>query len=407
MWGDLQMKKLSIYLAVCFLLLFVFMTPGLFAATNSKDVFVLWYSMPQEDKTAFETIIAEYNETNKFGMKIDAKHFSNKADLKKALFESTDMPDIALIDVAWQEELVRTTKIKPVEDIIREISTMMLIVMKNDTFKPVWEACKTEDKLWTMPYYSTSHALIYDKAIFKEYKIKAPPATWNDLVVIGKKLTDSSKGRWGLALTTRNDPEELANVFQIFLWQMNSDIQKSPGEFQYDEKATKLLKFWVELASIHKVLPIALPDDYTRVAMFVGNSSDYFKQKGVGRELSVVPLPKKEKKVTVLDVTSVAIFKAEPVKIRKSWNFVYWLTEHQQAVKWGLTSPYIPANKQVTLCPEYFNYLNENPGMRIFINELKSARLDSSREKYAEGMKSLGEKIENALQGKMKIEDVF
>jgi len=388
----------------------VFLITGFaFAKDSSKETLNFWYSMPETYKSTFENIITSFNEGNKFNMVIKTTYFAKEKELKTALLNGKDLPDIAMIDSSWQKMLIEQNKIVAVEDQIKAISTMLMIVIKNDTFKPVFEACKTDNKVWTMPYYATNHALIYDKTVFDAKKIKKLPKTWTDIATVGQKLTDAKTGQWGFALTTSNDPEKLADLFQIFLWQSKGELSADAnGNITCDtKKAQSLLKFWLELASKYKVAPIALPDDFSQIAMFIGTAEDYMKQKNNGRDVNVMTLPKKEVQVTNLDVTSIAIMKNDEKKIRKAWQFVYWLTEHQQAVKWAVASPYIPANKQVVLCPEYFHFMGEHPGMKIFVEQMKSVKIAGTKGQADEAMRSFGEKIIEALQGKQKVEDLF
>lgn len=49
-----------------------------------------------------------------------------------------------------------------------------------------------------VPLYSMSYALYYNTKMFAEAGISAPPATWDELVADGKKL--SKDGKWALGM---------------------------------------------------------------------------------------------------------------------------------------------------------------------------------------------------------------
>ena len=62
-----------------------------------------------------------------------------------------------------------------------------------------------------VPIYSLAYALYYNKAMFKAAGIASPPATWNELVADGRKLTHGSQ--YGLAVEGASIPENIHNVF--------------------------------------------------------------------------------------------------------------------------------------------------------------------------------------------------
>jgi len=50
----------------------------------------------------------------------------------------------------------------------------------------------------SVPLYGLSYGMFYNKKLFEEAGISAPPATWDEFVATAKELTGS--GRWGMAL---------------------------------------------------------------------------------------------------------------------------------------------------------------------------------------------------------------
>ncbi|MGK5643423.1 extracellular solute-binding protein, partial [Streptomyces sp. URMC 126] len=53
-----------------------------------------------------------------------------------------------------------------------------------------------------VPLYSLAYALYYNKKAFEDAGIDGPPATWEELVADGKKL--SKDGTWGLGVEGSN-----------------------------------------------------------------------------------------------------------------------------------------------------------------------------------------------------------
>jgi ABC-type glycerol-3-phosphate transport system substrate-binding protein len=112
-----------------------------------------------------------------------------------------------------------------------------------------------------VPLYSVAYALYYNKALFQQAGIAGPPATWDELIADGKKLTKG--GVSGLALEGGSIPENIHHSFifaaqhgcsffspsgaptftgagcvagvQQFVNLMGADKIASPGDAEYDQ----------------------------------------------------------------------------------------------------------------------------------------------------------------------------
>jgi ABC-type glycerol-3-phosphate transport system substrate-binding protein len=56
----------------------------------------------------------------------------------------------------------------------------------------------------SIPLYAQSEALYYNKAMFAQAGISSPPTTWDEFIADAKKLTDPSKGQWGVSMDMTN-----------------------------------------------------------------------------------------------------------------------------------------------------------------------------------------------------------
>ncbi|MFJ4776146.1 ABC transporter substrate-binding protein [Streptomyces sp. NPDC088762] len=64
-----------------------------------------------------------------------------------------------------------------------------------------------------VPLYSMSYALYYNKKMFKEAGIEKPPATWDEMVTVGRKL--SRDGTWALGAEGSNPSNNIHQVFVL------------------------------------------------------------------------------------------------------------------------------------------------------------------------------------------------
>ncbi|MGW7368167.1 ABC transporter substrate-binding protein [Streptomyces sp. NPDC054841] len=103
-----------------------------------------------------------------------------------------------------------------------------------------------------VPLYSMGYALYYNKKMFKDAGIEKPPATWDELVATGKKLTKDGKAAIGV------EGANLANnIHQVFVLgkQQGADFFTPDGKPDFtSEGAVAAVKQYVDLMAEHKIV---------------------------------------------------------------------------------------------------------------------------------------------------------
>jgi multiple sugar transport system substrate-binding protein len=103
-----------------------------------------------------------------------------------------------------------------------------------------------------VPLYSMAYALYYNKKMFEEAGIDKPPATWDELVADGKRI--SKNGKWGLGAEGSN----LANnIHQIFVLgkQHGADFFDAEGKPDFtSDGAVAAVKQYVDLMAEHRII---------------------------------------------------------------------------------------------------------------------------------------------------------
>ncbi|MGW0337443.1 ABC transporter substrate-binding protein [Streptomyces sp. NPDC003011] len=103
-----------------------------------------------------------------------------------------------------------------------------------------------------VPLYSMAYALYYNKKMFADAGITRPPATWDELVAAGKKL--SKDGRWGLGAEGANVSENVHHVF-VFAKQHGADFFTADGKPDFTgDGAVAGVKQYVDLMAKDKVI---------------------------------------------------------------------------------------------------------------------------------------------------------
>ncbi|MEU9332568.1 sugar ABC transporter substrate-binding protein [Streptomyces sp. NPDC048290] len=103
-----------------------------------------------------------------------------------------------------------------------------------------------------VPLYSMAYALYYNKQMFADAGITEPPATWDQLIADGQKL--SGDGKWGLAVEGSNPSENIHHAV-VFAKQHGADFFTADGtpDFTSDAAVTGVKQF-VDLMAKDKIV---------------------------------------------------------------------------------------------------------------------------------------------------------
>ena len=103
-----------------------------------------------------------------------------------------------------------------------------------------------------VPLYSLAYALYYNKKMFADAGITQPPATWDQLVADGKKI--SKDGKWGLGAEGANLSN---NIHQVFVLgrQHDADFFDSSGKATFtSDGAVAAVKQYVDFMATDKII---------------------------------------------------------------------------------------------------------------------------------------------------------
>ncbi|KAB2975751.1 sugar ABC transporter substrate-binding protein [Streptomyces sp. SS1-1] len=103
-----------------------------------------------------------------------------------------------------------------------------------------------------VPLYSMAYALYYNKKAFADAGIAKPPATWDQLVADGKKLTGD--GKWALGVEGSNPSENIHHAV-VFAKQHGADFFTADGKPDFtSDKAVAGVKRFVDLMAKDKIV---------------------------------------------------------------------------------------------------------------------------------------------------------
>ncbi|TXS43752.1 ABC transporter substrate-binding protein [Streptomyces sp. OR43] len=103
-----------------------------------------------------------------------------------------------------------------------------------------------------VPLYSLAYALYYNKKSFAEAGIDKPPATWDELVADGKKL--SKNGKWGLGAEGSNLSNNIHQTF-VLAQQHGADFFDAAGKPTFtSDGAVAAVKQYIDFMAKDKII---------------------------------------------------------------------------------------------------------------------------------------------------------
>ncbi|MFD9545366.1 ABC transporter substrate-binding protein [Streptomyces sp. NPDC060022] len=173
------------------------------------------------------------------------------ADLLKRILAATTSgqgPDVLNIGNTWSASLQASGALLPWDDKNFEA------IGGRDRFidSAIASAGKEGEPPAAVPLYSLAYALYYNKAMFAEAGITTPPATWDELVATGKKL--SKDGKWGLGAEGANLSNNIHQAF-VLGQQHEADFFDASGKATFtSDGAVAAVKQYIDLMAKDKII---------------------------------------------------------------------------------------------------------------------------------------------------------
>ena len=151
-------------------------------------------------------------------------------DDRKLLTQITggNPPDVIETSYRNVQVLAGAGVLRPLNELVQD---------KSAFFEPLWRLGVHENRLYGYPWFGHTIQLIYNQTRFKEAGIAAPPATWDELYAVAKKLTvdtdgDGKPDRFGLSLTGKQHGD-LSWLFTMFLRQAGGKlVEERDGQWR-------------------------------------------------------------------------------------------------------------------------------------------------------------------------------
>lgn len=347
---------------------------------GSSKTITYWASnqapTPQLDVKALTPVLQDF--TKQTGVKVNLQVIG-WADLQNRIntaVSSGKGPDVVNIGNTWSASYQATGAFQEFDDATaKKIGGMDKFVPT--TQKAIGAPGKTPT---AVPLYGLCYGLFYNKKLFKDAGIKAPPKTWDEFVADAKKLTDPAKKVWGVGLEGGSYTEGVHHAF-ILGEQNRAQLFNGDKPNFTSPQEVKAVKQYVDLMSTDKVVNPSdaqntdgtkTPADFAKnkVAMMLwqGNAQANLKADGMKEsEYGLAPYPQTAGGANVgtfVAGINISVFKNSK-NMDASLKLVKFLTDPKQQATLNPQFGTLPVTTAAAKDPKF-----QTPNLKMFINQL-------------------------------------
>ncbi len=395
------------------------------AADDGRTRVVFWHSFVSSTIPALDALVERF-EAEHPEIDLVAQYVPGGDALVQKLItavQSNTAPDISWIHADYLEDLVAADAIYPMSEFIDGENGL-----SDEDLADIYPALITyasyRGTLYSLPMEATNLGLLYNKGLFREVGLdpERPPATWAELEEYSRRLLLDRNGdgryeRIGFMVPVRpgTGPDGPWTVWQFsaFLMQAGGDMinEEQTRVLFGDAPGVQALSLWKRLYDLQNQR--SFTNEYQSAfvsqqgAMMLDGpwSLPNYPRTLRNVEWGVAPLPAGPAgPATVVGGEYLAVFK-QSENPDAAWTFLKWMVSPEVQAFWSQESGYLPIRHAAMEVPAYRAYLQENPGLRAFVEQMEVARAQRAIDFHSlEIQRNLAVAIEQATVGRQDAE---
>ncbi|MBI4428347.1 MAG: ABC transporter substrate-binding protein [Ignavibacteriales bacterium] len=359
-------------------------------SSGNKVVITFWHSYVSSTVPALNELLAKFQEEHP-NIEVRAQYVpTGDALIQKIVtaVQSKTAPDVSWIHSNFLPDLVQSGAIYRMDEFMTGPQSLSKEDL-DDIFPALLQQARWRDTLYSMPMEATCIGLLYNKELFRKSGLDPdkPPATWEELRQTAKKLTldedgDGKNEQAGFFVPVfpASGPWGDWMVWQwyAFLFQAGGDvINANQTKMLFDSEAgVQALSLWKNIYSELKLARFTIDYEVAfaskQLAMALDgpwNIPRWSKFKNL--DWMIAPLPAgPAKRATVAGGEYLAIFR-QSEHPKEAWEFVKWVIRPEIQAFWSMKSGYLPVRRSVHDVKEYQEYLNANPALKAYVDQLE------------------------------------
>jgi multiple sugar transport system substrate-binding protein len=320
-------------------------------------------------------------------------------------------PDMLWFNPTITGRLVELGAIRPLEDLLAASSVY-------DEIDPaLFESMEFQGHTWSIPFGTNNAGIFYRPTLFEAAAITQLPQTWEELRQVAKTLTRDTNGdgrvdRYGMLLPLGKG-EWTVFMWLPFLWSGGGELTNTQSAARskdvnlVNKDAIAALQFWRDLIEDGSAV-LSLPErGYEmnrfltgKVAMQLSGPWTLGELQATGVDFGVFPLPSMARQATVVGGENLFLFKTTPEREQAAFKFAEYVMGEEFQTQWAMETGYLPVNLKARQSKDYQTFVEEQPQVKVFLDQAKYGRSRPIFRGYSRISESLGRAIEAVLLGK-------
>jgi multiple sugar transport system substrate-binding protein len=369
---------------------------------DGRTILAFWHTYNDLEEKVLKDIIKDWEKLNpKFTVRpVRIPFDGHKPKLRTALTVGQG-PDMARVDWSFVCELAR-------KNAVIDLETFEFSKIRNQYLRAPLETGFIDGKYYGIPDQTTCVAMFYNKQMFRDAGLEPKvPATWEEFVEIGKKLTDSSNGRYAFAMLNTlwwNLP--FFNTYGARI--ISADGKKCELD---SEQAIAALDMMCSFANEHKIeagawRPGAISPEQGFVngkyAMIFMGPWNLAKFKNTNMDFGVGLIPAgPEGSSTNVGGTDTVVFKHSK-HAKEAYDFLTFFTNAKNQARWCSELNQLPINLGAYDLVKF-----EDEHLMTFMEQMKHARVNPVVTSYGLLEDIVNPEMEAALSGQKSARDAL
>ncbi len=376
------------------------------ARSDGRVVVTFWHGMESGvNNQVLQAKLDEFNRTHP-SIYIDAQVYGAADQLGPKLDAAVagrTPPDLLWWAPAFFPKYAEAGALKSIDEFIAQDQSFS----KGDIYDFLWEMGSFDGRTYVTPFSANNLGVYYNKQLFTQAGIRELPATWDQFKAASRQLTRD--GAHGFQVPIGSS-EWTVWTWQCFLWQAGGELltpDHHAAAFN-SPAGVAALDYWKSQmsdgAAVFSETDAGYKtDDFLagRVAMTINGPWNYpLLKRQSGVEVGAFPMPRQERAATNIGGESLFLFKSKPERERAAWEFMKYVMSPDFQVDWAIETGYLPVSKSAAASKKYQVFLQANPFMRVFSEQMPSGKTRPSIPQYPALSATLGKYLEAALYGK-------
>lgn len=347
-------------------------------ASEPVKLTLFTWTLPEE-LVVNQQLCAEFEKSHP-NIKVEVQNEPGQRAMEKlmARVAAGNPPDVMSIHGAYFMPMAGNGSLLALDPLIEQDQDFDL----EDFYPSLVQTCRYQQKLYSLPRYTSVYVLFYNKDLFDAAGLEYPDDTWtwDDYLAAAKRLTvkssDPDKRRYGAVIDFWG-----ARIYP-WIWSAGGEIlDKQQRKCLLDQPpAQEALQFLVDLRLKYGVCPPnTIADKKTNIAVFTNGHAAMFQtgawdiqtmKEAKTLRWGVAPLPKRKQHATLLGTENYAIAK-ETKHPKEAWElFKFLLSKECQSV---MATKLEKQPSRQSVANDVFLKLKTGYDTRVFVDALSYA----------------------------------